>query len=41
VTLTGLQAATENAVGFVLEWMRPDGSTAYSISLTGPGTTNA
>jgi hypothetical protein len=41
VTLTGLQAATEYAVGFFLEWMRPDGSTAYSISLTGTGTTNA
>lgn len=41
IVLTGLTPAQEYAVGFFLEWTRPDGSTAYSISLSGTGTPTA
>lgn len=38
VVLTGLTGGQEYAVGFFLEWTRPDGKTAYSVSLAGTGT---
>lgn len=38
VAITGLANGTEYAVGLWIEWERPDGKTAYSISLTGTGT---
>lgn len=41
VTLTGMTNGQEYAVGFFLEWTRPDGKTAYSISLSGVGTPSA
>lgn len=34
VEITGLEAATEYVVGFFLKWTKPDGSTAYSVSLS-------
>lgn len=39
IVLTGLASAQTYVVGFWLEWERPDGSTAYSISLTSTGLT--
>lgn len=38
VALTGLTIAGEYAVGLWIEWLKPDGKTAYSRSLTGTGT---
>lgn len=38
IVLTGLETGQEYAVGFWLEWEKPDGSIAYSISLNGTGT---
>lgn len=38
VVLTGLTFAGEYAVGLWVEWLKPDGSTAYSRALTGVGT---
>lgn len=40
-TITGLTASVEYAVGYWLEWTKPDGSTAYSISLVDVGTPTA
>ena len=40
VEITGLEAATEYVVGYFLKWTKPDGSTAYSVSLSGSGTTS-
>lgn len=37
--ITGLAAATEYVVGFFLEWTKPDGSKAYSVSLSGTEST--
>lgn len=34
VTIPGLDAATEYVVGFFLKWTKPDGSVAYSVSLS-------
>lgn len=36
--ITGLQTGTEYIVGVFLEWTKPDGSTAYSVSLASTGT---
>lgn len=41
VAITGLTNGELYAVGFFLEWTRADGSTAYSISLSGSGTPSA
>lgn len=41
VAISGLANGTEYAVGLWIEWERPDGKTAYSISLTGTGTPSA
>lgn len=41
VEITGLEAATEYAVGHFLQWTKPDGSTAYSVSLSGSAVTDA
>lgn len=38
VAITGLANGEDYVVGFWLEWERPDGKTAYSISLSGTGT---
>jgi len=38
VALTGLTVVGEYAVGLWIEWVKPDGSTAYSRALTGVGT---
>lgn len=38
VALAGLTEVGEYAVGLWIEWMKPDGKTAYSRSLTGVGT---
>lgn len=37
--VTGISIAQEYACGFFLEWTKPDGKTAYSISLFGLATT--
>lgn len=34
VTIPGLEAATEYVVGYFLKWTKPDGSIAYSVSLS-------
>lgn len=39
ITITGLEAATEYVVGYFLKWTKPDGSFAYSVSLSGTATT--
>lgn len=39
IVLTGLETATDYAVGLWIEWEKPDGKTAYSRSLTGTGLT--
>ena len=39
VVLTGLANTTEYAVGLWIEWLKPDGKTAYSRSIAGAGTT--
>lgn len=39
VTIPGLDAATEYVVGIFLKWTKPDGSTAYSVSLSDTATT--
>lgn len=39
VLLTGLADATEYAVGLWIEWLKPDGKTVYSRSISGAGTT--
>lgn len=36
--IAGLVTGTEYVVGVFLEWEKPDGTVAYSISLTGTGT---
>jgi hypothetical protein len=41
VALTGLTNAVEYAVGLWIEWVRPDGKTAYSISISDVGTPGA
>lgn len=38
VEITGLETGTEYAVGLWIVWTRPDGKTAYSVSLSGLGT---
>lgn len=38
VALTGLTEVGEYVVGLWIEWVKPDGKTAYSRSLTGVGT---
>lgn len=38
VIITGLTNGTLYVVGYFLEWTKPDGKTAYSISLYGTGT---
>lgn len=38
VQITGLTNGTEYVVGYFLKWAKPDGSTAYSVSLSGSGT---
>lgn len=38
VALTGLTEAGEYAVGLWVEWVKPDGKTAYSRSIAGVGT---
>ena len=40
VTIPGLEAATEYVVGYFLKWTKPDGSVAYSVSLSGSAETN-
>lgn len=39
VVITGLDSAVEYAVGLWIEWLKPDGKTAYSRSIAGAGTT--
>lgn len=39
--ITGLEASEEYVVSVFLEWTKPNGQTAYSISLTGTGTPTA
>jgi len=39
VEITGLEAGTEYVVGFFLKWTKPDGSEAYSVSLSATGST--
>lgn len=39
IILTGLQSATEYVAGMWLEWLKPDGKTAYSVSLSDVATT--
>lgn len=34
IEITGLEAATEYVVGYFLKWTKPDGTTAYSVSLS-------
>lgn len=41
VVIPGLESATDYVVGFFLEWLKPDGKTAYSVSLSSSGTTTA
>lgn len=41
ITIPGLSAATEYVVGYFLKWTKPDGTTAYSVSLSGSATTSA
>lgn len=40
VVIPGLEAATEYVVGYFLKWTKPDGSTAYSVSLSGTAETD-
>lgn len=37
VNIAGLETGLEYVVGLWIEWLRPDGKTAYSINLTGTG----
>lgn len=39
ITIPGLAAATEYVVGYFLKWTKPDGSFAYSASLSDTATT--
>lgn len=39
VVIPGLADDTEYVVGYFLKWTKPDGSTAYSVSLSSVGTT--
>lgn len=39
VAITGLASAIEYVAGAFLEWLKPDGKTAYSVSLSGLATT--
>lgn len=38
ITIPGLTNATEYVVGYFLKWTKPDGSFAYSVSLSATGT---
>lgn len=39
IVIPGLDAATEYVVGYFLKWMKPDGTFAYSVSLSDTATT--
>lgn len=41
VEIPGLEAATEYVIGYFLKWEKPDGTFAYSVSLSDTATTSA